>query len=183
MALIRVIMEAGGEALHSRIVERILLDKQGQVAGVRHRGTDGEDRDDLAAVVIGNAAPATLAEMLPDAQRAAFGERFARFEPSCSLFTISLDLARPAAEFGIGAYSTFVYPDTITRLDQFWAATTVLDGEPASALPPYVVADYGRLDSVAMMAIPISSRFRVSISLPTGVGSKRMPTTRDVPGG
>ena len=147
MALIRVVKEAGGEALRGRDVERILLDNQGQVAGVRHQGTDGEVREDLSPVVFGNAAPATLAEMLPDAQRVAFGERFARFEPSSSLFTVSLGLARPAADFGVGAYSTFVYPDAITRLDQLSAAAAVLAEEPGSALPPYVVVDYGRLDT------------------------------------
>ena len=147
MALIRLIKDGGGEALHSRTVERVLLDKQGHAAGVRHRGAQGEVRDDVAAVVFGNAAPSMLAEMLPDAQRVTFERAFARFEPSNSLFTVSLGLSRPAADFGVGAYSTFVYPDTITRLDQAPAAAAVLAGEPLSALPPYVIADYGRLDT------------------------------------
>ena len=92
MALIRLIKDASGEALHSRTVERVLLDKQGHAAGVRHRGAQGEVRDDVAAVVFGNAAPSMLAEMLPDAQRVTFERAFARFEPSNSLFTVSLDL-------------------------------------------------------------------------------------------
>ena len=52
---------------------------------------------------------------------------------------------RPTSE--VGAYSTFVYPDAITRLDQLSAAAAVLAEEPGSALPPYVVVDYGRLDT------------------------------------
>ena len=119
-----------------------------------------------------------LAEMLPDAQRVTFERAFARFEPSNSLFTVSLGLSRPAADFGVGAYSTFVYPDTITRLDQAPAAAAVLAGEPLSALPPYVIADYGRLDTGLRRddrdpyLVTLSGVDQLSI----GMGSTPMPT-------
>ena len=66
MALIRLIKDAGGEALPQPVLfERVLLDKQGGLrAEVRRRGAHGEVRDDVAAVVFGNAAPSMLAEML-----------------------------------------------------------------------------------------------------------------------
>jgi phytoene dehydrogenase-like protein len=147
MALVKRIKEAGGAALHQRTAEAILLDPEGRAAGVRHRGADFFAREDLAPVVFGNAAPAMLAEMLPEAKRGDFLARYAAYEPSISLFTVSLGLSRPARDFGVSAYSTFLYPDWMERLDQYPVAGDVFGGAPGAAMPFYGLADYSSIDA------------------------------------
>ena len=107
---------------------RILLDSEGAVAGVAHRGEAGEEIEEHAPIVLGNAAPAALAEMLPADARAAFQRRFEAFKPSISLFTVTFGLDRRPSEFGVSAFSTFVYPDWLTRLDQYALSAEVFAG-------------------------------------------------------
>jgi phytoene dehydrogenase-like protein len=73
--------------------------------------------------------------------------RFARYDPSISLFNVSLALSRPAADFGVSAYSTFVYPARMKRFSDWPQAAAAFGKDPPGAVPPYVLADYGRLDS------------------------------------
>ena len=47
----------------------------------------------------------------------------------------------------MSAYSTFVYPDTLTRFADFPHAASAFGRDPPGAIPPYVIADYGRLDT------------------------------------
>src|SRR5271166_4603096 len=101
----------------------------------------------MAPVIFAGAAPAALAEMLPEGERAAFTRRYAKLEPSISLFNVSLGLSRPASDFGVSAYSTFTYPDDLMRYAALPRATAAFGREPAGATPPYVIADYGRLNT------------------------------------
>jgi phytoene dehydrogenase-like protein len=146
MALLQAITAAGGEARHHRTCVDILLDAEGRACGVRHRGSDGTFAEDLAPVVFGNAAPSVLAGMLPEAARGVFEARYEEKAASISLFTVSLGLDRPAADFGVEAYSTWIYPDWMTRFDQYAVSADVFGGEPGAALPLYALCDYGRLD-------------------------------------
>jgi phytoene dehydrogenase-like protein len=147
MALVGHVKRAGGEARHRCSVVSLVLDGQGRAAGVVYEDAAGERREAIAPVLFAGAAPDNVAEMLPQAARADFAQRYARFEPSISLFNVSLGLSRPAAEFGVSAYSTFTYPDGMRRFADWPQAAAVFGQEPSGALPPYVIADYGRLDA------------------------------------
>ena len=147
VALLKRVKENGGEARHHCSVISILLDAKGRAAGVTYVDRAGDRFEALAPVIFAGAAPAALTEMLPEDKREAFAHQFANFEPSISLFNISLGLSRPAAEFGVSAYSTFIYPDSMMRYADFPQAAAIFGQEPSAAMPPYVIADYGRLDA------------------------------------
>ena len=146
MALLHQVTEVGGAARHGCPVDEVLLNAAGWAC--RSAPThDGADHEALAPILLGNAAPAELSALLPEPARHDFAARYRSFEPSVSLFTLSLGLSRPAADFGVDAYSTFVYPDDMARFADFPQAAAVLAGAPAGRVPPYTLADYGRLDT------------------------------------
>lgn len=147
LALLHRVKESGGEAHHNCNVVSILLDARGRVAGVAYEDRAGDRCEALAPIIFAGAAPAALAEMLPEDRRAAFARPYEKYEPSISLFNVSLGLTRPASEFGISAYSTFTYPDEMKRYSDFPRAASVFGHEPSGAVPPFVIADYGRLDT------------------------------------
>ena len=147
LALLKRVKEGGGEARHHCSVVSILLDAKGHAAGVVHEDRSGDRSEALAPIIFAGAAPAALAEMLPEDRRAAFARHYAKFEPSVSLFNVALGLSRPASEFGLSAYSTFTYPDDMKRYSDFPRAAAVFGHEPSGIAPPYVIADYGRLDA------------------------------------
>lgn len=144
-ALVKHIQERGGAVQSSSHVESIVLDATQSAGGVIYADSAGTLHEARAPVVLGNASPSAIAAMLPAASRSSFAKQYERFEPSISLFTISLGLTRPAADFGVSAYSTFVYPDSMTRLADFAKAAAAFGAAPARRVPPYVLADYGRL--------------------------------------
>jgi all-trans-retinol 13,14-reductase len=147
MALVQHIKEGGGEALRSCNVTSILLDARGGAAGVVYQDSDGSVHEAYAPIVFAGAAPSAVAAMLPDTLRAAFSRRFARYDPSISLFNVSLALSRPASDFGVAAYSTFIYPERMRRFSDWPHAAAAFAKDPPDVMPPYVIADYGRLDS------------------------------------
>ena len=169
-ALLKRVKENGGDARHHCSVISILLDAKGRAAGVTYADRAGDRFEALAPVIFAGAAPAALAEMLPDDKREAFAHKFAKFEPSISLFNISLGLSRPAAEFGVAAYSTFIYPDRMTRYADFPQAAAVFGQEPSRAMPPYVITDYGRLDAGLRQPQDLPSYFVVRRRSPRLVG-------------
>jgi phytoene dehydrogenase-like protein len=124
-----------------------LLDAEGRAAGVAYEDRTGQMHEALAPIIFAGAAPAQVAQMLPQSERTAFSQHYQSYEPSISLFSVSLGLSRPAAEFGVTAYSTFTYPDGMTRFEEFPRAAAMFGQEATSAIPPYVIADYGRLDA------------------------------------
>ena len=147
LALLKCVKESGGEALRQCSVVSIVLDAKSRAAGVTFADHEGTVCEALAPVIFAGAAPASVANMLPRNKREAFTHRYATFEPSISLFNVSLGLSRPASEFGVSAYSTFVFPDDMTRYSDFPRAAAVFGQEPSGRVPPYVIADYGRLDA------------------------------------
>lgn len=147
MALVKQVTAAGGTARHGCEVSDILLDAAGRACGVRFQAGDGAVQEALAPVIFGGAAPAALAAMLPEPVRTPFQAHYAGFESSVSLFTVSLGIDRPAADFGVAAYSTVIYPDDMTRFADIAQAATVFGAEPEGRLPPYGLADCGRLQT------------------------------------
>jgi phytoene dehydrogenase-like protein len=143
-----IVAEGGGRIETGREAVGILVE-QGAAAGVTHRPTDGSGtaRSDRARVVLGNAAPARLAAMLPAAARAPYEAAFLHRPLSISLFSVALGLDRPAREFGVGAWSTVILPDWMDRLAALREAAPLLGADPAGRIPPFILVDYGRLDT------------------------------------
>jgi all-trans-retinol 13,14-reductase len=146
-ALVKHIEDRGGTVQPSSEVRSIMVDAAQCASGVIYADSTGALHKDRAPILLGNASPSTIAEMLPAGFRSDFAKQYARFEPSISLFTVSLGLTRPAADFGVSAYSTFIYPDSMARYAHFPRAAAVFGAAPADRVPPYVLADYGRLAS------------------------------------
>ncbi len=147
LSLLHRIKERGGMVQRKADVVRIVLDDKGQAAGVIYRDEDGREVDVRAPMIFGGPAPDHLARMLPEEARLRFSRHFEMFEPSISLFTLALGLEKPASAFGISAYSTFVYPDGMKTYADFPKAAAVFGTPPMGDLPPYVLADFSRLDT------------------------------------
>lgn len=147
LALAQQVKRHGGVLRRKTEVVRLLLDEDGSVCGVAARDEAGREERLYAKTVISGAAPANLAAMLPEPARASFAEPYKDFEPSISLFSVALGLTAPAAAFGVSSYSTFVFPETMARFADFPKAAAVFSRPPAGDMPPYVIADYGRLET------------------------------------
>lgn len=147
LALVQKARRVGGQARHRCEAMTIMLDGRGRVAGVRFKDAAGVEHEALAPVVFANAAPARIAEMLPAETRGAFAHAFEAHEPSISLFTVALGLSKPASSFGVSSYSTFIFPDDLSRFADVPQACARFAAAPADKMPPYVLADYGRLDA------------------------------------
>ena len=137
----------GGELRRRCTVEAIRLDAAGRACGVVWRDAEGAEHAARAPRVLAGAAPQAVADMLPEPARPRFQRSFAGRERSISLFTLSLGLSRPAADFGVNTYSTFVFPPELERLADYPAAAASFGAAPEGRVPPFVLADYGRLDS------------------------------------
>jgi phytoene dehydrogenase-like protein len=145
--LAAVIREAGGELESGREADEILL-TDGKVSGVGHHCTRGGDRRiDAARAALGNAAPQVLASMLPEQQRAAFLAPYAGRSPSISLWTLALGLNRPARDFGVRTYSTFILPDWMQSFSQIREMAAMFGEDPGARMPFYVFVDYHQIDA------------------------------------
>lgn len=147
--LAEAVVDAGGACEASRTVTRILVDDDGRVAGVEHVATaDGDAaaaRQDLAPLVLGNASPHALAEMLPPERRAGFMARYAGLRVSGSVAVVSLGFDRPPSDFGVRRFTTAVFPDWLARLGQLPDSTRLLGAAPAARTPYYLFTDYSQL--------------------------------------
>uniref|UniRef100_Q07TC0 Amine oxidase n=1 Tax=Rhodopseudomonas palustris (strain BisA53) TaxID=316055 RepID=Q07TC0_RHOP5 len=147
-ALARSILRARGEVQLRRVVSAIAIDASGAACGVTHTARDGSDPQTVeAACVIGNAAPAVLAELMPADAAARLSASYAEETPSISLFALTLGLAKPPREFGIDAYSTQLLPPWLTRLADYAQGTRLMAEEPADKMPPLSIVDYAAIDS------------------------------------
>jgi all-trans-retinol 13,14-reductase len=152
--LVALVEEAQGVVETGREVSALVMGGE-CVIGVAHYGRGHRDsRVDYAPVILGNAAPARLAEMLPEDHRAAFLAPYAARRPSISLWTVSLGLSRPPATFGVDSYSTFILPPWLRTLGALREASGILGEAPGARLPPYVFVDYNRIDSGLNQAGP-----------------------------
>lgn len=146
-SLLNVIRQHGGEVIADARASVIELDARGRVAGVRWVDATGRERSAQSRVVLGNAAPTLLGAMLPGDAGARLLAAYADMTPSISLFTVSLGVSRLPREFGVSAYSTFVLPDWMTRLEHMTLNGSLLGADPAARLPSYALVDYSRIDT------------------------------------
>jgi phytoene dehydrogenase-like protein len=146
-ALLGLLREAGGIAESGREVDSLLANLTG-VSGVRHRPRNGgQPVFDDAPLVFGNAAPHRLAGMLPHSVQSQFFAPYVHRRPSVSLWTVSLGLRRPPAEFGVRHYATFVLPEWMRTLSSMRESTNIMAHATGERLPAYTFVDYHQIDS------------------------------------
>ena len=145
-ALARAIMGAGGKVLLRRVVSGIALD--GKSTTVIHTAKDGSDpQTAVGARVIGNAAPAALAPLMPADAAEQLRNSYARQKPAASLFALTLGLSKPPREFGVAAYSTQVLPPWMKKFSDYGQGAALMAEEPGDRMPPMSVVDYAAIES------------------------------------
>ena len=145
-ALARAIMGAGGKVLLRRVVSGIALD--GKSTTVIHTAKDGSDpQTAVGARVIGNAAPAALAPLMPADAAEQLRNSYARQKPAASLFALTLGLSKPPREFGGAAYSTQVLPPWMKKFSDYGQGAALMAEEPGDRMPPMSVVDYAAIES------------------------------------
>jgi phytoene dehydrogenase-like protein len=147
-ALARAIRNAGGEVALRRRVTEIRLDHDGKPSAVVHSDSKGADPVEAeAAVVIANAAPTVVADMLPEKARRALHAAYGAMPSSISLFAMTLGLSKPPARFGMQIYSNFLLPPWMKRLADFPRGAELLAGLPQGDVPGFTVVNYSAIDS------------------------------------
>ncbi len=147
-ALARAIKTAGSDVILRRVASAIAVDASGRVASLTHTAKDGSDPQTVdAARIIGNAAPETLAALLPDAYGAKLAAAYGHRQRSISLFALTLGLSKPPRDFGITSYSTQLLPDWMTSFNDYVQGTALMANEPGERMPPLAVVDYAAIDS------------------------------------
>jgi phytoene dehydrogenase-like protein len=147
-ALARAIKVAGGQVLVRRVVSAVAVDSQGRASTVTHTARDGSDPQVVEGLrIIGNAAPAALAPLLPAAAGERLTQGYRRQTPSISLFALTLGLSKPAREFGVTAYSTQLLPREMKRLSDYAQGAALMADEPGERMPPMSIVDYAAIDS------------------------------------
>ncbi|MGL4262618.1 MAG: phytoene desaturase family protein [Afipia sp.] len=147
-ALARAIKAAGSDAVLRRTASGIGVDASGRIASVTHTAKDGSDPQTVETTrVIGNAAPETLAELLPQANGAKLTAAYGQRQRSISLFMLTLGLLRPPRDIGFSSYSTQLLPGWMRSLDDYAQATTLMANEPLERMPPLAIVDYAAIES------------------------------------
>jgi phytoene dehydrogenase-like protein len=145
-ALARAIMGAGGKVLLRRVVSHIALDENAKT--VTHTAKDGSDPQTAEGVrIIGNAAPAALAPLMPADAAEQLRNGYARQKPAASLFALTLGLSKPPREFGVAAYSTQVLPPWMKTFIDYGQGAALMAEEPGDRMPPMSVVDYAAIES------------------------------------
>src|SRR6201999_2155507 len=118
------------------------------IATVTHTARDGSDAKTVEGIrVIGNAAPATLAGLMPDGPGKQLTDSYAQLAPSASLFALTLGLAKPPREFGVQHYSTQILPPDMLKLTDYARGARLMANEPGEMMPPMSVVDYAAVDA------------------------------------
>ena len=145
-ALAEQVRSGGGTVLTGQTAVRIDLDGE-RVAAVVYADAAGQIEVARTPLVFGNAAPQVLAGLLPADRTAAFLAAYAGRAPSVSLWTVALGLSRPAADLGVRHYATVLLPEWLTALADHREAAAIMAEPEGPRLPPFGLADYGRIDS------------------------------------
>jgi len=145
-AIARAFRAAGGELLLGHAAVEIRLGKDGRPASVvyEHKGERAEARTRAIAC---NAAPAVLATLLPERERALFDAAYGRRPQSISLFALTLGLSCRPSELGIRHYSNFLLPAWVKRLADYPANAAILAENPNGRAPIMALVDYSAIDS------------------------------------
>ncbi|MFC0242294.1 phytoene desaturase family protein [Rhodopseudomonas telluris] len=147
-AIARSIRKAGGDVLLRRFVSGIEIGEDGAASRITHTARDGGDPQTIeATTVIGNAAPATLAAMMPEAQAARLTDSYADRPLGLSLFALTLGLSAPPREFGVSSFVTQLLPDWMRTLASYAEGKALMANEPGDRMPPLALADYAAIDS------------------------------------
>ena len=147
-ALARAFKAAGGEILLRRAATEIIFDARGRPSGVVHERRDGGERAEARApIIVGNAAPAMLAAMLPHHVRERFWAPFLGRPLSISLFSATFGLSVRPAELGFRAYSNFLLPPWMKRLADYRRSGDLMAGLPGNEMPILTVVDYSAIES------------------------------------
>jgi phytoene dehydrogenase-like protein len=147
-ALARVVKAAGGDVLVRRRAVAIHLDHNGRAAGVTHTDRHGESPTDHSApVIIANAAPAAIADMLPGPARAVFAPAYAARHLSMSVFSVTYGLSVPPGKFGMRAYANFLLPSWMHKLSDYRRSAALLGELPGDQTPVMTVVDFSAIDS------------------------------------
>jgi phytoene dehydrogenase-like protein len=147
-ALARAVKAAGGDVLVRRRAVAIGLDRSGRAAGVIHTDRRGENESGHAApVIIANAAPAAIADMLPEPARAAFAAAYAARKPSMSVFSATYGLSLPPGKFGMRAYANFLLPAWMRKLSDHRRSAALLGELPGDRMPIMTAVDFSAIDS------------------------------------
>ena len=148
-ALFRAFKAAGGEIFLRRKATKILVDKNERPMGIIHERREGGDPVEAQApIVVSNAAPAIVAEMLPSLARDRFIAPYARRRLSISLFSATFGLSVRPAEVGFTGYSTMLLPTWMKRLSDYRRCANFMAGMPDSDVTlPLTIVDYSAIDS------------------------------------
>src|SRR5713226_642209 len=181
-ALARAIKVAGGEVLVRRVVSGIAPGLQGHSSTVTHSARDGSDAQAVECVrIVGNAAPAALAPLMPAAAAEKLAANDRRHMPSISLFALTLGLSRPPREFGISAYSTQLLPPEMARLSN-WDSSDMdayreKRGRWQQAIVGYLSSVYpGLADAVVASSFNTALSVRQYLNAPDGAVYGFAPT-------
>ena len=147
-ALFRAFKTAGGEILLRRKATKILVDQNERPLGIIHeRRESGDPVEARAPIVVSNAAPAIVAEILPSPARDRFITPYASRRLSISLFSATFGLSIRPAEVGFTSYSTLLFPTWMKRLSDYRRCASLLGGMPGGNEPPLTIVDYSAIDS------------------------------------
>ena len=147
-ALARAVKSAGGEILLGRPVTEIAIDRDGHPSAVVHEQREGGERVEVRApIVLINAAPAVVANMLPPSVRGRFWASYAKRRLSISLFSATFDLSTRPTEIGFKRYSTLLLSKWMMRLADHRRSGELMAGMPGDAVPPMALVDYSAIDS------------------------------------
>jgi phytoene dehydrogenase-like protein len=135
-AMARALKSAGGELILRRSV------------CVAHARANGEGRVEVyAPVIVSNAAPAHVANMLPTRAFARFWAPYARRPLSISLFSATFGLSVRPAEVGLTSYSTCLLPEWMHSLSDYKKCGDLLAKMPSENMPALTIVDYSAIDS------------------------------------
>jgi phytoene dehydrogenase-like protein len=147
-ALAKAFRSAGGELLLRRRVSEILVDDHGRPYGIAHVAKDGSGRVEAhAGVIVGNAAPTVVAEMLPQPVREKFFAPYASQALSISLFSATIGLSEPPQNLGLASYATMLLPEWMRTLSDYKRGAEIMAGAPGEAMPPIAVVNYAAIES------------------------------------
>jgi phytoene dehydrogenase-like protein len=147
-AIARSLKAAGGELLLRRPVSEILFDGDGCPKGVAHARADGSERIEVTApIIVSNAAPAHVADMLPEEVRTRFWQPYAQRPLSISLFSATYGLSVRPASVGFTSYSTCLLPEWMQALSDYRKCGDLLADMPTDTMPALTMVDYSAIDS------------------------------------
>ena len=147
-ALARAVKAAGGEVVVRRLAGAIRLDHDGRAIGVIHTDRRGANKNEHAApVIIANAAPAAIADMLPEPARTAFAAAYAARRPSMSLFSATYGLSVPPGKFGMRTYANFLLPPWMRKLSDYRRSAALLSAPPGDHMPVMTAVNFSAIDS------------------------------------